>query len=243
MTIRWPWILTLSVLAGVIALAFFYPHEMVSPGNLTAAHADLESDCFACHVPFRGVSSGRCINCHVVADIGLKTTKGVTIAGRNGRPAFHQALTEENCLSCHSEHPAPSYARHPVKTFQHGLIAPATRKQCETCHTAPDDAQHKGLNLPCAQCHQTSGWEPSTFDHAKFFPLTGHHAASCVTCHTGQDFKRYTCFGCHEHERSKVEAQHREEGIRNIDNCVRCHRSGGDGEREHGEREGEDDDD
>jgi hypothetical protein len=46
---------------------------------------------------------------------------------------------------------------------------------------------------------------------------------------------RYTCYGCHEHSRSEVESEHREEGIGNLSNCVRCHPTGR-------EEEGGDDD-
>lgn len=98
-----------------------------------------------------------------------------------------------------------------------------------------------GLKLPCAQCHQPRAWKPATFDHARYFPLTGDHNVACVTCHLGQNYRQYTCTGCHEHERNRMIAVHREEGIRNIDNCVRCHR-GGTAEGDEGEREGEGDD-
>jgi len=46
-----------------------------------------------------------------------------------------------------------------------------------------------------------------------------------VTCHTGNDFKRYTCYGCHEHTPANVRAEHEKEGIRDFENCVECHRS------------------
>lgn len=235
------WLLTLTIaaLAGVIALAFLYPHEMVSPGNLIPAHASLQNDCFACHTPFRSASPDRCISCHTVADIGRKTTKGVPIPAKRARPPFHQALVEQNCLACHSDHPTPALTRRPVKRFDHALLASNLRGQCQSCHVAPDNEQHRGIKLPCAQCHQASGWKPATFDHSRYFPLTGDHDTACVTCHVGQNYKRYTCYGCHEHQRSRMIAKHREEGITNINNCVRCHRSGhGEEGRNEGNGEG-----
>lgn len=233
-------IATLLALAGVIGLAFLYPHEMVSPGDLTRAHAQLQNDCMACHAPFRGASPDRCIRCHAVAEIGRKTVPGRPIQRPARYPAFHQELVEKNCMACHSEHPTPAFAQRSMVKFEHGLISPATRRNCQTCHTAPADALHRGANLPCAQCHKVSGWKPATFDHARFFPLSGDHNAPCATCHVGGNFRQYTCFGCHEHERSRMLAEHAEEGIRNIDNCVRCHRGGGKEEGERGER-GDDD--
>jgi hypothetical protein len=99
------------------------------------------------------------------------------------------------------------------------------RDQCQACHRAPHDAQHQGFNLPCVQCHQPSGWKPATFDHSRFLQLDGDHRVACVTCHTGRSYQRYTCYGCHEHAPARIKAKHQEEGIRNFDDCVSCHRS------------------
>ena len=46
-----------------------------------------------------------------------------------------------------------------------------------------------------------------------------------MTCHTGNDYSRYTCYGCHEHTPAKIRSEHQEEGIRDFENCVECHRS------------------
>ncbi len=238
---RWPLALLAAVLAGIVSLAFVYPHQMVSPGNLQPAHAQLEQHCFACHAPFQGASAKRCIACHAIADIGRMTTRGAPIPSSKGRIPFHQGLVEKDCIACHSEHPTPAFARNRVKPFDHALLVPAVRTQCQNCHAAPADAQHKGLKLPCAQCHQARAWKPATFAHARYFPLTGDHNVTCVLCHPGQDYRQYSCTGCHEHERTRMIAVHREEGIHNIDNCARCHRRGN-AEDENGGREGADDD-
>lgn len=225
MTRRWLWIATGLFLVAVIAATFSWPHEMVSPGDLRPAHAALEGDCFACHVPFRGVSADRCIACHKVADIGKRTTKGVSIRHERPIPPFHKALTEKSCLACHSDHPAPRLTRGSPRSFDHALLAPAMRGQCQACHRAPQDAQHLGFDLPCARCHQLASWKPSSFDHRRYFPLDGDHRVACITCHMGQNYRRYTCYSCHEHEPARIRAKHEEEGIRKVDDCVRCHRS------------------
>jgi hypothetical protein len=36
----------------------------------------------------------------------------------------------------------------------------------------------------------------------------------------------YTCYGCHEHNPSEIEQEHREEGISDFQNCVACHPTG-----------------
>ena len=40
------------------------------------------------------------------------------------------------------------------------------------------------------------------------------------------DYANYTCYGCHEHSRSKIREEHVEERIYEYESCVECHRSG-----------------
>ncbi|TNE34404.1 MAG: class III cytochrome C family protein [Alphaproteobacteria bacterium] len=240
---RWLLIAVSIALAAIVGLAFVFPHEMVSPGDLIPAHAALKEDCFACHTPFRGASAQRCMACHKIADIGLRTTKGVALAQSSKRPPFHQALLTSNCLACHTDHPPPLLSpAGTVMAFDHSLLRPDMRGQCQACHVAPRDAQHQGKILPCAECHQNKAWKPSTFDHDRYFRLDRHHRVACVTCHLGGQYQRYTCYGCHAHREDRIVAEHREEGIRDIDDCVRCHKSpdGHVGERG---SEGQEDDD
>jgi hypothetical protein len=226
------WIGISLVLAVIIYLSFTRPHEMVSPGNLIPAHAALESNCFACHAPFQGASADRCTTCHVVADIGLRTTKGVAISQSQRHPAFHQALTEPNCMACHSDHARPSLTKASAVKFDHALLKADARANCQSCHTAPQDDLHRGQTA-CATCHQPARWKPATFDHDRYFLLDRDHNTACTTCHLGGNYKQYTCYGCHEHQQAWIIAEHREEGITTIQNCVRCHRSA------HGEAGGE----
>lgn len=234
-------ILVSLVLATIFTLSIIKPHQMVSPGNLMPAHASLEGDCFACHAPWRGATADRCLSCHALADIGVRTTKGIRIRKEKGRPAFHQALSEPNCLACHSDHARPVLERDKTISFDHALLRPSARNSCQNCHPAPRDQFHFGQDASCATCHQPPHWKPATFDHGRFFLLDRHHNVTCSTCHPRGDYKRYTCYGCHEHQPAQIIAEHREEGISNIGNCVRCHRSAqGESDGEH-ERRGEDD--
>ena len=63
-----------------VLLVIFVPQLMISPGKPIEAHAELATDCFACHTPFIGSQADKCIVCHKVDEIGLKTTKGLLIA-------------------------------------------------------------------------------------------------------------------------------------------------------------------
>ncbi len=63
-----------------------------------------------------------------------------------------------------------------------------TPKNCTNCHTEPHGGQFavQGQTPPCTDCHNTSKWKPSLFDHARRagFPLEGgHKAARCTACH------------------------------------------------------------
>ena len=227
MTRRWILIVIAANLIGLAALAFVYPHLMVSPGALVPAHAGLASDCFACHAPFRGASPERCVTCHAVSDIGIRTTQGAALANATAKPPFHQQLIAQDCMACHSDHPAPALARGTRPPFSHAMLRPTVRDRCEACHAPPADAIHRDGGAACGQCHSADHWKPATFDHGKFFRLDGHHNTTCATCHVDNDYRRYTCYGCHEHDPAKVRAKHLEEGIGNFENCVQCHRNSG----------------
>ncbi len=228
---RWLfWIIAANLLA-LVGLAFAYPHLMISPGPVIKAHAEIGTDCFACHKAWRGAAAPLCIQCHVVADIGLRTTKGAAIAQKANQPrlktAFHQELLEQNCTACHTDHRSPRLAQQSRNAFSHGLLRPAVREQCESCHQKPADRLHEKVAGDCKACHKLDAWKPATFDHAKAFVLDRDHNTACVTCHKGNNYSIYTCYGCHEHTPANIRAEHHEEGIRDFENCVECHRDPG----------------
>lgn len=267
---RWLLFVIGANLLGLLTLVFIYPHLMVSPGPLILAHHDLDKSCFACHSPWRGVDSQRCMQCHAVADIGLRTSKSIALPQRTFKTSFHQELTEQSCLDCHSDHAglkltvgtrkfSHSLLRAPVRdqcqscheapadrihanlsigcgqchtpehwkpaVFDHSGLPATLLNACEGCHQAPSDSLHRQIRGSCGQCHSPQQWKPATFDHAKFFVLDGNHNTQCSTCHTTDDYSRYTCYGCHEHQPDRIRAEHLEEGIRDFENCVGCHRS------------------
>jgi hypothetical protein len=148
---RWLWMVIVANLVVLIALAFVFPHLMVSPGPLVPEHAALATDCFACHAPLRGASADRCIACHALPDIGLRTTKGVAIKAKSTAGtsrmavAFHQELAEQNCVACHSDHAGPKLTQSSRKSFSHALLRVGTRERCENCHAAPRNDMHQKL--------------------------------------------------------------------------------------------------
>jgi len=209
----------------LMALAFAYPHLMVSPGPLVRGHAEIAANCFACHAPWRGAASDRCVTCHALPDIGLRTTRGVALPRKGFVTSFHQELIEQDCMACHGDHAGSTRGQRSRKPFSHALLRAAVRDRCEACHAAPKNDLHRGSSGGCGQCHKPQAWKPATFEHGKFFAFDTNHATTCATCHPGNDTKHYTCYGCHEHQPDRVRTQHREEGIADIENCVACHRS------------------
>ena len=211
-------------LAVLAVLSFVYPHLMVGPGKLIAGHQQINADCFACHVSFTGVHSEKCVACHKPADIGRLTTKGVPVSKPLTSTPFHQELTSQDCVACHSDH--AGVKRYQVQgRFNHGLLKKGLNEKCQSCHKAPTDTLHQQISGNCAQCHSQTRWTPATFDHDKYFVLDRDHTTRCVTCHVRNDYKQYTCYGCHEHTPANVRREHVDEGIRDFNNCVECHRS------------------
>ncbi len=212
-------------LIALVLLAIFFPHLMISPGKPIDAHAELTTDCFACHTPFVGSPAEKCIACHKAKEIGLKTTKGLSIAKEKKNVTFHQKLIEEDCVACHSDHKGVKAFR-PISHFSHNLLESTLQKQCDSCHHNPVDDLHRKAEGNCGQCHTQEAWIPATFEHEKFFRFDKDHDTECITCHINDNYTNYTCYGCHEHSRSKIREEHVEEGIRDYEKCVECHRSG-----------------
>ena len=228
----------------ITVLVFIYPQLMIAPGELIPGHKQLNTDCFACHIPFKGVASERCTTCHKIADIGRLLTTGQAIAKPLTSPLFHQQLNSQDCVACHNDHAGVMRFMQQGR-FNHALLQKATSEQCQTCHKPPTDSLHQQITGNCAQCHTQEKWLPTTFNHSQYFLLDGDHNTRCVTCHVGNDYSRYTCYGCHEHSPASIRRKHIEEGISNIDNCVACHRSGNEHDIRDGDgkRNSEEDDD
>jgi hypothetical protein len=232
-------ILIAANLIVLTVLVFVYPNLMVGPGKLIPGHNSLETDCFACHAAFTGADSSRCVVCHKSADIGRLTTTGQPIVKPLTSVPFHQRLITLECITCHSDHAGVKRFR-PQGHFDHQMLQAEMRNQCQTCHQPPRDPLHSQITANCNQCHNQEKWVPASFDHNKYFVLDGNHNSRCATCHTSNDYSRYTCYGCHEHTPEDIRRKHVEENIRNYTNCVECHRSAGEheGGGERGKSEG-----
>ncbi len=229
-----------AALGVSLAFAIVYPDIAIKPGELSQGHANLKRDCLRCHTMWGGATEANCISCHKLTDIGRVTTAGVLLpVSEKPRALFHQSLSNTDCSACHVIHATERARRTPVK-FQHDFLNPDLRKGCSACHSGqrPRDSLHLQVTAQCSTCHSTSAWRPATFEHDRYFRFDRNHPAKCDACHTTPDFKEYTCYRCHEHSPQRIAAEHLEEGIRNFEQCARCHRTGNAEESEREGREG-----
>jgi len=169
------------------------------------------------HTALAASARDRCDGCHVAPADSL------------------HASVDSRCGLCHR------LDRWTPASFDHDSSA---TDRCRGCHAAPVDSLHASVDERCGQCHGTDRWKPADYDHDRYFRFDRAHPADCESCHPGGVLDRYTCYGCHEHSPQGMLREHAEEGIRDFEACVECHRSGDEhdirrrGSGEHGDRGG-----
>lgn len=216
---------SLVVAAGLIAAS---PRLSLSAGPLAEGHREIAENCLGCHTLLRGLPAGKCIACHPLDSIGI--VRRALVQAPHARPALaglHIEFRDADCLDCHTDH-AGRDPKGATRVFRHERLSASLQRRCIGCHEGerPADDLHRKVADDCASCHTTKAWTPASFAHDQYFLLDRDHNVSCRTCHIeSAGYRQYTCYGCHEHTPLRVAAQHREEGISNLRDCVRCHRS------------------
>ena len=136
-------------------------------------------------------------------------------AACHGKTEPHAGKLGTQCDSCHTTNGwIPSTFDHNRSTFlltgNHAAVAcnqchtnklfVGTPTDCASCHSK-NDPHSNLLGSQCANCHATSGWKPSSFNHVNsIFKLTGKHTTvACGQCHTDLKFKGTPtlCYTCH----------------------------------------------
>ena len=192
--------------------------RLVSPGDLSSLHANLEDSCGSCHDPLGEQDQlTLCVACH--EEVGADVAAGTGLHGRLS------LAPDAQCQSCHREHlgrDAHTLAfdwqlfDHAQTDFPlqwshgdlecaacHSQDAPQrfTPTTCVGCHRK-DDPHAGGLGDDCAACHTQRNWtEQPQFDHSVFgFRLDGAHSVpNCAACHANNRFDTAvsTCVSCH----------------------------------------------
>ncbi|HQV99100.1 MAG TPA: class III cytochrome C family protein [Bacteroidia bacterium] len=178
-----------------------------------------DQECTTCHTDHKGLKPGMSISKFSHEILSITDFNKCNSCHVQPADSLHKPLSTD-CKSCHN---TKGWKADVV--FDHEMIQGAAKNNCSSCHKVPDDTFHHSFKDNCDKCHTTSKWKPSTFDHSNYFVLDKDHNAECITCHTNNNFKAYTCYGCHEHSESKIRSEHIEEGINNFTNCVSCHKS------------------
>lgn len=227
---RRTYIALLAALALGTGAALVSPYAAITPGALSPGHQRHRGNCLACHTPFRGASRAKCRACHEPAGIALRTSAGSPLPSPRPKAerinGFHRALDNVECAGCHREHAGSRSSA--AAGFSHDVLPRVMKTACADCHAAerPRDLLHTPAAIACSTCHGTSRWKPATFEHDPWFRFDANHPARCADCHDPpRGFATYTCYGCHEHAPPRVLAEHRDERIRGIEDCARCHRS------------------
>lgn len=194
-----------------------------SLGNIKSVlfHENLKNQaCTSCHTDHKGINPS--VSLSKFNHSLLPSTEQINCNNCHTKPTdqLHKPLSN-SCNECHTTNDWKS-----TTTFNHNMIQDSTKNNCLSCHKSPTDNLHSNFKTNCTPCHNTNKWTPANFEHSKYFVLDRNHNAKCTTCHITANYKNYTCYGCHEHTESNIIGEHREEGITNFNNCVKCHRSG-----------------
>lgn len=203
-----------------------FEHSLVSEENInnclnchqasnTSIHEQVSTDCKSCHntTEWETISTFN-------HDMILGDTKNDCVSCHESPKTSLHEMSGTNCMECHTT------TKWTPATFNHDKILADANNTCISCHQSPKDTFHDGAGTNCMECHSTTKWVPSTFDHSSSFVLDRNHNASCTTCHVNNNFETYTCYSCHEHSEANVRNEHLEEGIRDFQDCVSCHKSG-----------------
>lgn len=193
--------------------------DLLSPGPLTRAHANLEglANCTKCHVKGGQVSEQRCLDCH--AELKDRVAK---------KEGFHGRIPpgQLSCNLCHHEHQGRDFEliEWPggQKRFDHrktgwALEGAHAKLDCARCHVNklivdgdirafivehPGRGTFLGLGTRCAQCH---------FDEHR-----GQLAGACASCHNQVAWKPAPGFN-HAKTDYALKGQHASVA------CLKCH--------------------
>lgn len=141
----------------------------------TACHADPHHGEFKDRMAQRRASGAPlgCEACH-------NTRSWTDVVGFDHAKTKFPLLGAHRAVKCGACHKVPVGAKE--------VQFKGTSQVCEDCHKDVHAGQFaKSGKTPCADCHQTQRWVPSTFNHdtRTHFALQGGHAnVACNKCHT-----------------------------------------------------------
>jgi hypothetical protein len=200
-------------LGALVALAGRAEAQILSPGPLVAAHAELEGvrQCTRCHeLGQRGVANSRCLDCHRLLRDRIAQDEG-----------YHTGVRGKNCGECHKDHFGRDFriVRLDTAAFVHreagyDLVGGHARVACRSCHQ-PEYIADPAVR---AELGKTSGLERT------FLGLD----TRCALCHAEDDphkgrFGTRTCDECHDEGDWKKPTGFVHTALRPGERCGECH--------------------
>lgn len=182
--------------------------RMASPGELSRAHAFLESNCAACHAAGRGPVAENCIACHATSEVLLQRQP----------TRFHAHVG--SCRECHPEHQGSE--RRPSTMDHLALARIGLRKLKEGEEGSESNDLYKELTAWLTRQEDANGHA------AGVARITAHEATlNCASCHGNQD-RHFRLFGqdcaqCHSTTKWTI-LGYRHPSPRSTD-CAQCHQA------------------
>jgi hypothetical protein len=147
-----------------------------------------ELDCMSCHAdPHKGQFRQRMQEARADGSVAgceaCHTTKSwKELSGFDHSSTKFALLGAHRATACIDCHKPPN-----LETKLMNVDFKAAPTQCEDCHQDVHGKQFASADITrCAECHNSTKWKPSLFDHDKrtTFPLRGaHQNVRCAECH------------------------------------------------------------
>ncbi len=210
------------VLIGLLTILSNSPlyAQLISPGDLSAAHTSLEgiNNCVQCHQLGQvGINNNKCLDCHTPLASRIEESLG-----------FHATVSQQNCADCHKDHFGLDFdvLRFEPETFDHdqteyALVGAHVTVECRSCHqpefiTSADvrtfKAAHEaldktwlGLSAQCATCHTNANVHGDQFENK-----------DCGLCHDETEWEAIPHFD-HAETTFSLTGRHQEAS------CEGCH--------------------
>ncbi len=202
------------------------------------------SNCFVCHKQgsnFKGLTTN-CYSCHNKDYVSTTDPNHTQLNFSHDCSQCHSIITWSSSTFDHSKTGFPLTGAHAsIKCSQcHASGYSNTPTACYSCHQTDYDKTnnppHKSAGFPtdCIQCHNSTAWQPSTFNHSQFPITSGRHSGlQCSDCHTTiSNFAIFSCITCHTHNQANTDPHHGEVGgyVYSPTSCYGCHPSGSGGD-------------
>ena len=193
----------IGALAGVLLVMNleFGGGDLVANGELSSAHAVLDTRCAECHTPFQGVTTRTCSACHERSGdaLGAYTFNAHYVYASRDRTRAFGRENEVTCAACHREH----------RGRRADLLDTVSDDQCASCHQMDDFREdHPEFAFAAEAVPDDAGL---TFPHIRHVELvlddrdSDNVEAACLACHEPTADARLflpirfdtACGGCH----------------------------------------------